>query len=119
MATKIQKLAELAKEYAREINHSRLYLNMIDIIDELAGIAEAPLVVGTHTDIPPDSGAEEGYSDDYLIDVDGYRKHFTIGFYDHDDKRWILHDDDLRSSFVLEHMTWQRLPLTKYDDERS
>lgn len=116
--TKIQELAERAKGFAREIDNSQHYLALIVIIDELAGIAEAPQEVNGIKDIPPDSGDNEGYSDSYLIDLNGWRKDFAIGHYDHDNKRWIIHDDK-RTMLELDHMTWQRLPLAKYDSERS
>lgn len=85
------------------------------IIDELASIAEAPLVVGSRYDIPPDSGDNAGFSDNYLIDLNGHRTDFGIGHYDHTYDRWIIHDDDQRTAFDPDHMTWQRLPLAKYD----
>lgn len=91
---------------------------LIGLIQELGGIAEAPLVVGTITDIPEDSGDNEGYSDNFLIDLNGWRKDFAIGHYDHDNGRWIIHDDDKRSLFEPDHMTWQRLPLAKYDEKK-
>lgn len=117
--TKIQELAKKIKDIAnRSIPSDKEYHLLSTLIDELAGIAEAPLVVNTIKDIPPDSGDNEGYSDNYLIDLDGYRKNFAIGHYDLDDRKWIIHDDDQRTAFEPDHMTWQRLPLAKYDNEK-
>lgn len=119
--TKIQALAQKAKTLFSEVaspDASRAKReSLINIIDELAGIAEALPVVNGIDDIPPGNG--DGFSDDYLIDLDGYRTLYAIGFFDHANARWIIHDADKRTLFELEHMTWQRLPLAKYDSERS
>lgn len=118
--TKIQELAKKIKDIAnRSIPNERRcdkeYHLLSTLIDELAGIAEAPLVVGSRYDIPPDSGDNAGFSDNYLIDLNGHRTDFGIGHYDHTYDRWIIHDDDQRTAFDPDHMTWQRLPLAKYD----
>lgn len=83
-----------------------------DMVDELAGIAEAPQVAYGADEPPADTG--EGYSDDVLIDYDGHRKHFTVGWYDHDEKRWMFREEDT-SLLELEHMKWTYLNLAKYD----
>lgn len=119
--TKIQELAERAKALFHAMaspNASRSKSNtLIGIIDELADIAESKLVVNTIADIPADRD-EDGYSDNRLIDLNGHRIEFAIGYYDHKNSRWIICDDDKRSLFEPEHMTYQRLPLAKYDNEK-
>lgn len=52
-----------------------------------------------------------GYSKDVLIDMDGYRKNFRIGWYDFDDKEWRLHDKGAEESLDIKNMRWQTLPL--------
>lgn len=113
--TKIQELSERAKALASEIHDSKKWQLMVGIIDELAGIAEASTVYYGATDTPPSIGENEGYSDDVLIDIDGYRKHFSIGYYDYDNKRWFIRDEESRPDLDLEHMSWTYLPLAKYD----
>lgn len=117
--TKIQELAKKIKDIAnRSIPNERRcdkeYHLLSTLIDELAGIAEAPLVVNTIKDIPADRDSDDN-SENYLIDLNGFRTDFSIGHYDHYNKRWIIHDDGKRTMFEPEHMTWQRLPLAKYD----
>lgn len=115
--TKIQELAERAKSIAYEITSPDAtrtkFTLLVGIIDELAGIADAGQVLNTPDNIPPDIG--EGHSDDYLIDLNGWRRDFAIGHYDHVNGRWIIHDDDARALFEPEHMVYRRLPLAKYD----
>lgn len=96
-----QKLSNLIADYAPDapgVIH--------DMIDELAGIAAAPLVAYGASELPPSIGETEGYSDDVLIDLDGYRKYFAIGYYDHDNKRWFVRDEDSRQDLDLKHMKW-------------
>lgn len=69
-------------------------------------------------DLPEDQltheGVNEKLSDDVLIDVDGRRKNYVIGWYTFTYKRWMAHDStpyELRSK----HLKWSRLPLRKYD----
>lgn len=52
------------------------------------------------------------YSDDLLIDTDGKRKYFTVGWYDFDDKKWRCKSNE---SLDEEQLLWQYLPLSKYD----
>lgn len=58
-------------------------------------------------DVPDDS--EEGASEDVLIDMDGKRKNFQIGWYDHDEKKWCFHVHDT-SNFDAEKMEWRHIP---------
>lgn len=60
-------------------------------------------------DMPFDG--DDGYTDSVLIDIDGNRKTFTIGWHDNDDKVWRnIGDDEIDPT-----MKWQYLPLAKYD----
>jgi hypothetical protein len=58
-------------------------------------------------------GEKEGYSEDVLIDIDGYRNKFRTGWYDFDDKTWRLHDIEAQKEIDLNHMKWTELPLNK------
>lgn len=111
--TKIQALAEklaaiILKAHWTSKEECQIALN---IIVELVGMAEALPVVNGIDDIPHDNSV--GLSDDYLIDLNGRNEDFAIGFYDHANARWIIHDDDKRVD--PDHMTWQRLPLARYN----
>ncbi len=89
-----------------------------DAIDE-------PLVWGTVTEkvfdaswfpstvFPKEYEENCGYSDDVLIDRTGKRKNFVVGWYDFDEKKWIVSHgiDELEPS----ELVWQYLPLAKYD----
>jgi len=56
----------------------------------------------------------QGYSDSVLIDPDGTRNFFTIGWYDFDEQKWVNNDDhDLTNK---DKLRWQYLPLNKYDN---
>lgn len=61
----------------------------------------------------PDHSGEDGYSDDVLIDLDGNRETFRVGWYDFDEKAWMLYDTD--SAVIYEHAKWRYLPMAKYD----
>lgn len=50
--------------------------------------------------------------DSFLIDVDGKRKNFTVGFYDTLNNDWNTESGD---KVDLEHGKWCYLPLAKYD----
>jgi hypothetical protein len=50
-----------------------------------------------------------------LIDLNGHRKDFTVGFYDYDDEKWFFRDPDADESFEREHMKWFYLPLAELD----
>jgi hypothetical protein len=58
-------------------------------------------------------GKPDGYSIDVLIDLDGNRKDFRIGWYDFDDKKWRLHYQSAEIQIEVEHMKWTNLPLNK------
>jgi hypothetical protein len=60
--------------------------------------------------LPSNNG--DGYSDDVLIDLNGLRKHFAIGWYDYDQKKWYFHQED-NSYFKPADMTWTYLPIDK------
>lgn len=119
--TKIQELAERAKVLAGGLLNPQ-YTKLVAIIDELAGIAEAPQVWysadqhpnDVETGKPMTDNEGHGYSDNVLIDLDGWRKDFAIGWYDHDNKEWMFHQED-KSLLDLNHMKWTYLPLAKYD----
>ena len=49
---------------------------------------------------------------DVLIDLDGNRSVFRIGWYDYDEREWILHADGVT---VGTHMRWSFLPLAIYE----
>lgn len=61
----------------------------------------------------PDRDGEEDYSDDVLIDLDGSRESYRVGWYDFENQTWRLHDLD--SAIEEEHAKWCYLPLAKYD----
>lgn len=113
--TKIQELAERAKEMANRNVKPEI---LCGIIDELAGIAEAlDATWHDHESVPEEvihKGEGQGYSDDVLIDMNGNRKNFTIGWFDHDDKEWKFYWEDT-SMLEPKHLHWQKLPLKKYD----
>lgn len=118
--TKIQELAERAKGFAAQIDNSAAYFTLIGIIDELAGIAESlDATWHDHEAVPEEvihEGERQGYSDDVLIDLDGHRKDYAIGWYDFDTKEWALDSEKFTQDDIdHEHMSWRRLPLAKYD----
>jgi len=49
-------------------------------------------------------------SDEVLIDLDGNRKYFSIGWYDFDELKWISQEGEVEKTMV-----WTNLPLAKYD----
>lgn len=51
----------------------------------------------------------QGYSEEVLIDIDGYRLFFRIGYYDMEIKEWLLLDS--KDKIDLKHMRWTHLPL--------
>lgn len=55
---------------------------------------------------PEDLG--EGYSKDVLIDMNGQRKDFQIGWYDFDERKWCFHVSDT-SNLDLEKMEWRSI----------
>lgn len=60
------------------------------------------------------NGEYTGYSTDVLIDIDGDRKHFAIGYYlfDRDGDEWITYE--LKTK-IGPGMRWSFLPLAIYD----
>jgi hypothetical protein len=54
-------------------------------------------------------GEGQGYSEEVLIDIDGYRLFFRIGYYDMDNKTWFLVEST--DKIDLKHMRWTNLPL--------
>src|SRR6187551_1002600 len=64
--------------------------------------------------LPNESGLLTGFSDDVLIDVDGKRKTFVKGWYNHDIKQWRSGDEGFKG-VVKSEIKWQYLPLAKYD----
>ena len=68
----------------------------------------------TSAEIPKEEvikGEKQGYSEEVLIDIDGWRKKFRIGYYDIDNKMWLLIEST--DKIDLEHMRWTELPLNK------
>lgn len=62
----------------------------------------------------PETG-EDGYSDDVLIDLDGWRKDFRIGYYDKDNG-WEVYQhylDGESTKLDLKHGKWTYLPINK------
>jgi hypothetical protein len=54
-------------------------------------------------EFPPNNG--EGYSKDVIVDMNGEEKDFQVGWYDHDEKRWLFHFHDT-SNFNPDKMKW-------------
>lgn len=61
----------------------------------------------------PTQDGDEDYSDDVIIDLDGYRETFRVGWYDFENQAWRLHDLD--SAVEEDNAKWSYLPLNKYD----
>lgn len=54
---------------------------------------------------------QEGMSEDVLIDVDGWRTTFRVGYKNIKEDKWDLYQDDV--DIDLEGMKWTTLPLNK------
>ena len=69
-----------------------------------------------HDEVPVPDSYTEGMkiTQDVLIDVDGNRDTFRVGWYDHDDGEWRLHDVNAMQ-YIDNHMRWSFLPLAIYD----
>lgn len=93
-----------------------------DAIDEVAtdtgrdsspkAIDESPFVASfPMTEIPPHE-SEDPLTCDVLVDVDGERTRFVIGYYDIDGSRWIFNG---KGSKIVDykHARWFKLPLAK------
>lgn len=66
------------------------------------------------------NGEPEGYSEDVLIDIDGYRKNFRVGWYDFDDKEWRLYDVVAQKEIDLAwDIRWTELPLNREQNTES
>lgn len=78
---------------------------------------DAPLKYGTPykaSDFPRKDQKLPFLSDNVLIDVDGWRTTFIIGYYHFNEKRWYaVHGD--QDAIDQEKMIWQYLPLAKYN----
>jgi hypothetical protein len=61
----------------------------------------------------PNHKKEDGYSESVLIDVDGWRKNFAIGWYDLDMNKWINQDIHSQSELDQKNLKWQYLPFQK------
>lgn len=57
-----------------------------------------------------DDGRPE-YSVDVLIDLDGNRKVFRVGYYDFNSKKWIVYDQNQAEYLEVDHMKWTSIPL--------
>ena len=64
-------------------------------------------------DVKPEEIQKEGHSDDVLIDMDGWRKNFRVGWYDHEDDQWKFHNPEDEKIFDRAHMKWTHLPINK------
>lgn len=64
------------------------------------------------SELPPaqDDGCN---SDDVLMDIDGYRKFFTIAHYSFESARWVAHSEGIE---IEKTARWMYLPLAKYKD---
>lgn len=61
----------------------------------------------------PEEVNGEGYTDDVLIDIDGKRETFRVGWYDPERDQWYLHDK--KEHVELDVALWCHLPLIKND----
>lgn len=64
--------------------------------------------------LPPRDENEEDLSDYVLIDTDGKRENFFVGYYDFSIKHWDIRGRD-SEEIDLEHMRWTFLNLAKYE----
>lgn len=73
-----------------------------------------PIILGQvyhRFDEPPKQVVKEhGYSQDVLIDLDGEKKHWAIGWYDYDEKAWRFYQSDV-SHLAPEDALWTNLPI--------
>ncbi len=64
---------------------------------------------------------DEEFSDNVLIDMDGRRMHYRVGWYDFKDRKWHIYDRNYDTSknreglAVSKHLKWSYLPLAEYD----
>lgn len=56
---------------------------------------------------------KQGHSEDVLIDIDGWRKEFRVGWYDHERDIWYLHDKSMEKYIERARMKWTYLPIYK------
>jgi hypothetical protein len=59
--------------------------------------------------LPENTG--DGFSEDVLIDIDGMRKKFVVGWYDFDEKKWVT--DVVAVKINQKKMKWLKLPLDR------
>ncbi len=57
------------------------------------------------------------YTEDVLIDLDGNRQHFSIGYYHLIDEEWMIKDKEYDKLFDARNMKWTYLPLAKCDNK--
>ncbi len=60
----------------------------------------------------PTKSSRGGHSEDVLIDLNGERRDFRVGWYDHHEGAWLFHQDGVYESKT---MRWSFLPLAIYD----
>ncbi len=72
----------------------------------LESVPTSPVKSDDHTD--------DQYTDDVLIDIDGNRKFFHVGWFDHSELKWMF-KDEVTPTIDLEHGKWCYLPMVKYD----
>lgn len=79
---------------------------------ELSESKDSPFNHGgwNNYDETPEGNFPDGYSFDVLIDLNGNRKDFRVGWYDFDKKEWMFHVSDV-SALEIEHLKWTYLPL--------
>lgn len=61
----------------------------------------------------PEGLKNENQTDDILIDVDGWRETFRVGFYNLKDHQWEVYDKTVVIDF--DDMVWTHLPLAIRD----
>lgn len=55
---------------------------------------------------------EDGISSDKLIDIDGKRKTFRVGWYASDEKQWYYYHEENDQPIDQKNMKWTELPLS-------
>lgn len=86
-------------------------------VNEPGHKTESPFVASfTMYEIPPFEDEDKSSSEDVLIDVDGYRKNFVIGYYSHNDHEWKNSETLIAFEWKdFEHARWFKLPIAKND----
>jgi hypothetical protein len=109
-----EKFLKNFQEY-QNANYAPKTQEEVDTIERIAGnqqSAEHLLFTNWHTskEIPEVDTKEEDLTEYVLIDPDGYRTDFTIGYYNTGSKEWVSREG---KSIDVDHMKWTELPLDK------